>query len=111
MPYWARSIAVCGCSMRTPMENGFGFISIPAASKVRKVSRALCPTAKIRCLQGRTSEAPPQVTSQPISRSPSVRSPVRRERKRTSPPSRSTSCRRFRTTLNSTSVPTCGYAS
>ena len=80
--------------MRAPMEKGFCSMVTPLSLSIPKVSRALWPMASTSSFAGST--LPP--ISAPTSFPPSKRSPVSFVSKRTSPPSRRISMRRFFTT-------------
>ncbi len=106
-PYCNLSIISCGCSMRSPTAKDLASIGTRSLCSISKVSRALCPMARITI--------PLRISSPfaktPVTRFSSVRRAVTCEPKRTSPPQSVICLRRCSTTWIRMSVPMWGFAS
>ena len=96
---------------QSAIENGFCASSKPSSCSMRNVSRAECPQAKMRKRAGIVRSAPSAPCTRTLSKAPPFAvMPTSCVLNRTSPPSAVMRSRNVRTTLRSTSVPICGFA-
>ena len=107
LPYWALSIKLWGCSIRTPIENGFASIGMPSWCSISNVSLALCPKASTMVSVSIVSES---LTIAPATLLSFILIPVSFVSKRTCPPNDIIVLRRFFTILTRLSVPRWGLA-
>ena len=111
LPYCAKEILLCKCSIRTPTAKSLAHICTPRARSISNVSRALCPIASTKTDGVSTSSLPVLISCTtalcnfPFCKRTSFKSVW----KRTSPPLARIYSRMFFTMVFKLSLPICGF--